>query len=538
MKVDSLELTEIKCFKEVRIEFSPGINILIGNNNSGKSTIIKALYNLQSHNLKSADIRNYAKYGRIHVVVSGISAEVNESLFERDPELQGPRSDIYEIRTILKPKNTTFEQKFFDPRVILAVWKNDTYIFKKAGNHISGMNFPKFSENEDENNFIYPFLSRRKAVGFYTETNKTTTVQVSEDLRFLTSKIQRISNVSHPDNQRYVKYCTEILGFTPGAVTEMDNNRGIAPGILTGSNKTISVSDMGEGVANIVGLLTYLFTENNKLFLIEELENDIHPKALKKLLDLIIEKSKSNQFVISTHSNIVLRYLGSLENSKIFHIEQSLEGEYKMPTSKISEIQNEPEKLMEILMNLGYEFMDFGLYEAYLILEESSSEEIINKIVIPYFVPSLSGRLRTIAAQGVDDLPSRVSDFKRLFVYIHRSEIYKDKAWVLADGDHAGKDVMKVLKRDFKSWKDDHFLNLQKEAVEFYLPGDFPDKFIKIKEIPEKKDRKDAKSALLKEFFQWFSKDISNHKNEFETSAKELIDILKNIETALDKSKK
>ena len=41
---------------------------------------------------------------------------------------------------------------------------------------------------------------------------------------------------------------------------------------------------MGEGVANIVGLLVDLCLAENKLFLIEEPENDIHPKALKGLL--------------------------------------------------------------------------------------------------------------------------------------------------------------------------------------------------------------------------------------------------------------
>jgi hypothetical protein len=57
---------------------------------------------------------------------------------------------------------------------------------------------------------------------------------------------------------------------------------------------------MGEGIPHLLGLINDLCLAENKLFLIEEPENDIHPKALKRLLDLIIQKSQSNQFVIST----------------------------------------------------------------------------------------------------------------------------------------------------------------------------------------------------------------------------------------------
>ena len=51
---------------------------------------------------------------------------------------------------------------------------------------------------------------------------------------------------------------------------------------------------MGEGVTNILGLITDLCVAENNIFLIEEPENDIHPKALKALLDLIASKADAN----------------------------------------------------------------------------------------------------------------------------------------------------------------------------------------------------------------------------------------------------
>jgi predicted ATPase len=49
---------------------------------------------------------------------------------------------------------------------------------------------------------------------------------------------------------------------------------------------------------------------------IEEPETDLHPRALHGLLDLIVQSAAehNNQFVISTHSNIVVRHLGGLDD--------------------------------------------------------------------------------------------------------------------------------------------------------------------------------------------------------------------------------
>jgi predicted ATPase len=117
---------------------------------------------------------------------------------------------------------------------------------------------------------------------------------------------------------------------------------------------------MGEGIANLVGLIVSLCMAKNKIFLIEEPENDIHLQALKALLRLIEEKSKHNQFIISTHSNIVTKNLGSVEESKVFKVSMSFENESRLPISKVEEVENEPVARLRLLEELGYEPFDFG----------------------------------------------------------------------------------------------------------------------------------------------------------------------------------
>src|SRR2546425_3472588 len=58
MWVSSLELNNIRSFAASGvIEFSKNINILLGANNAGKSTIIRAVYLLQQSRLAVEDIR-------------------------------------------------------------------------------------------------------------------------------------------------------------------------------------------------------------------------------------------------------------------------------------------------------------------------------------------------------------------------------------------------------------------------------------------------------------------------------------------------
>ena len=54
MKIKKLELTKFCAFKGATFEFSPGINVIIGGNASGKSHLLKAMYCL----LKSTEAKN------------------------------------------------------------------------------------------------------------------------------------------------------------------------------------------------------------------------------------------------------------------------------------------------------------------------------------------------------------------------------------------------------------------------------------------------------------------------------------------------
>jgi predicted ATPase len=543
MKIKTLTLQNLKSYPKAKISLSPTINLLIGENNSGKTTIIRSLLNLQYRAFERKDIRSEETSAKVLIELSDVS-ETDIRLFQNQKTFDA----VKQTKSIevfwhlgLTQAGAIVEENLFD-RTGKTFWRMDAKS-KKYGKATalerSFTDFPLFPDAENKSNYIFPFLAKRKTEYYDANINHEQYFKILEGMRNLAARIHRLENPSHPRHSEFISLCEDILGFKIGVIpVDQQHGNGYEPGMYVTSTTMIPVRSMGEGVVNILGFIVTLLTEDAKLILVEELENDIHPTALKKLLVLIREKSKKNQFVISTHSHIVLKYLGVVPDGRIFFTE--IVNDFKtnlIPTSAVTVMKNDPKTRMEVLEKLGYEFNDFELYEAYMILEESSAECIIRDFLIPNFVPQLYGRLRTIAARGVNDLDLRVSDFNRLFVFIHTSPVYFKKAWVVADGDTAGKECIAGLKAKFTSWPVDHFLNFSKNNFEEFYPARFKKQVDTAFSLTGRKKQM-AKGKLVAEVMEWALTNRHEAIKAFESSASEVINVLKRISQGLEKNKR
>jgi len=503
MKVSNIRIENIKAFQdEVDIDLDSQMNILIGENNAGKSIIIKSINLLQNQSsISSTDIRYGKSKGKVIVSLENIDETAFKDVFHIN---DGGLPKIY--FEFDKPSNNI-----------------KRYV---ATNSNQQIDIGVISSKEPDN-YIYPFFSKRRVSGFSQNVTKNNTLMVGEDLQNLVSKVDRIADPEYDLFEEYKKACIDIIGFP---VSSFSSDNGHQAGITIGRFESIPLESMGDGIPNLLGLIVNLCVAKNRLFLIEEIENDIHPKALKSLLDLIISKSKDNQFVISTHSNIVTKYLGSIENSKLHHITRK--NEEHIPTAIYNEVRNVPEERKVILEELGYEMTDYDLWKGWLILEESSIERIINDFLIPKFTPRLVGKLRTISAQGVDSVEIKFRDLDRLFLFTYLSPAYKNKVWVVIDNCDKGGKIIDSLKKDYvkSGWNDGNFITLTNDNFEDYYPINFKSSVDTILAMSNGKNKQEEKKKLLESVLDWIKKDEGFAKKEFEKSAKEIIDILKKIE--------
>jgi hypothetical protein len=273
-----------------------------------------------------------------------------------------------------------------------------------------------------------------------------------------------------------------------------------------------------------------LALSEGKLFLIEEPENDLHPRALKALLDLIIKSAEKNQFVISTHSNIVVRHLASLPDSRLYNI--TLNTEIQPAEAKATLVENKPDARLAVLRDLGYELYDFDLWDGWLILEESSAERIIRDYLIPWFAPKLS-RIRTISANSISQVEANFEDLNRLVRFTHLEDAYKDAVWVRVDGDDIGKETCKKLQERYAAWKPDRFDCFEQEQFEKFYPEEFQVEADMALVIQDRRAKRLAKNDLLSKVRSWLDEDEQRGRKALERSAKNVISHLQKIESQL-----
>lgn len=511
MWIKQLQLKNVRGFEDPDpFEFSRGINLFVGSNNTGKSSILGAAFTLQDPGAIRANfVHTGAKHGEILYRFGGID----------EGYVFDPKMDLF--------SRCAAQHLGLRVRCGVGGTPQEPELVESSGNVVTNTKWLKQSE---PSNLFYPFLSRRKVQPYAQDVRLQSSTSVMGDLRHLVAKIDRIANPYHPANDAFETACQAVLGFS---VTSFPSPNGKQAGLIVSSNDVIPLESMGEGVASVAGLLVSLCDSKDKIFIIEELENDIHPKALKELLRLVANQATQNQFLISTHSNIVTKYLGAVEDSRLFSIDVKFEN--RVPKSTFRAIGPLPEQRREILEDLGYELIDFDVWKGWLILEESSAERIVREYLIPWFAPSLTGALRTVAVGGISKVVPTFDDFNRLFLFVHLEEMYRNRAWVAVDGDDIGKQIIDSLRETYcrGEWLEDRFRVLSQSSFEHYYPPRFNEDVSRVLELVDREDKRQAKKQLLTEVLDWIEHDTDTAKEEFQSSASEWITLLVEIEEIL-----
>jgi predicted ATPase len=484
------------------------INVVTGANNAGKSTLLRALHVLQNGGqLNAQDVRIGKPACQIEVSLVDVT---NTPAWRAGAE---PATVSHSIVFSSSDRKSASIQ-----------WHQVT-----NGSGMSGGSYEL--PNVDPHHFVVPYFSRRKTAGYSEDVREEAATAIHPNMSNLAARLSRLANPHFPDYQEYAKHCEEILGFV---VTSIPSPNGQRPGVYLPSRQAIDIDFMGEGVPNIVQLLVHLASSEGKLFLIEEPENDIHPRALRSLLELILKSSEQNQFVISTHSNIVVSHLCSHPASRLWRV-QSPKGILPYD-SRVEEIEPSATARLQVLNELGYSLADLGLWSGYLVLEESSAEYIIRNYLIPFFAPALR-KVRTISASGVTNVEPTFSDLNRLALFLHLEPAYYAKSWVIVDGDEPGRQAVKTLKERFASWPAGAFSHFSQPHFERYYPTEFSRAADEIFAEPNAQLRRTQKAGLLVRVIAWLDEDSARARDALSQSASEVIEHLLRLENELHGTK-
>lgn len=471
------------------------VTVLIGANNSGKSALLRAM--LMTHGSGGwdfADVRHGAQ-----------GAEVQMALEMPYPEslARGSGSDLSEV------DNLTLHVEGFGGVTTKLSW--DTSSGPQAGSmHIT------VSHSRPDHLFV-PVLTRRRAAVFETTVAPDAAATVGLDDRSLSSRLTALGD--HPEGDRYRSLMQRLLGLS---VSTLLVQGGVTPGIPLSTNTGIELARMGDGVRNMVLLATELADQSRpRVFLIEEPENDLHPQALLALMEVLREASRHHQLIVTTHSDVVLRELGSLTGSRVYETSSTVKD--KIPTTTYRPLVDEFDR-REALTNLGY---THDLPIGWLVLEESTAETFIRSCLVPLLVPRL-GMLRTAEAKGATNVTRTVTGLHRMVLFARLLQDDAPRAWVLVDGDKPGQDAVRELKRAFPAWPASRFATLPGPNLEHFYPPRFRDRVEAIAKAPRREQSR-LKGELVEHVVAWAHSD-AGAVGELERSAAGLIAELRRIE--------
>lgn len=249
----------------------------------------------------------------------------------------------------------------------------------------------------------------------------------------------------------------------------------------------LSVSLQGSGLRRILPILSALINPNIKAIFIDEPELSLEPTLQKKLRSLFIEKGREKIIVVATHSHLFLNP-EEISNNFIFDTAEPI----------IRQVSNTSEMISVTWDLLGNELSDLFLPDNFLVVEGSSDEAIVNKVLSLKYP---SKKVKVISAQGYTNIPNRVEAICSVLVPIATNDSpYRRRIVVLVDNIvNNTEQRLAATKRMLGT----RFIELSSPSLEDYLPSELYqkaelDKVRKLSDIEEASSREN-KDQIKKE---------------------------------------
>lgn len=380
MDLKSIKFENYKCFKKSYISELKPINVIIGKNNIGKSSILDIIEMIYSN----------LPIGKTKIILEKHLTEEDISRVFRVSVSGGgiPASNHYE-----------FGQRFIGKVFPFEIYLRGNSLANRIHSEIYetykfyDMQFKRYWEElattlKYEDKVTKRILAERNVFPEIESEN----MSVDGNGNGITTIINNFINKSQYDEslvrETLLDKLNEIMGddatFTEIVTQQVkDGDKNKWEIFLREEEKgRIPLSESGSGLKTILMVLVYTILIpkiemkgiDNYIFMFEELENNLHPSLQRRLLKYIEELTKKKAiFFLTTHSNIMLDNFQNNDDINILHVIK--DGE------KNVQIINSSNKIQKnsILNDLGLRASDLLQSNGIIWVEGPSDRIYINK---------------------------------------------------------------------------------------------------------------------------------------------------------------
>jgi predicted ATP-binding protein involved in virulence len=337
MKIDKLKLKNFRCFKNIKIEFSPHFNLIIGDNASGKTALLRggcvAISSfflgidevpnrpIQKNDIRLANYENGIEY--CFPVEANCWGTIGSEKLEWSRQLTGRKARTKLQNTEIKSIAKRYQQQVSEGHCVdLPVIAY--FSAKRIWEPPEKMNLvEKGSRLRGYHNAIAPALNYK----FFTEWFKT------KEMAFLQNKTRNF------ELQVVKKAVSQCIGQCEDIYYDIDIGALVMKFF---DGKIIPFNRLSDGIRNIMAIVADIAyrcvtlnphlkeksLENDGVVLIDELDLHLHPSWQKKIVVDLKKIFPNIQFIAATHSPLILSTLTNedriiaLEADKLEYVEK------------------------------------------------------------------------------------------------------------------------------------------------------------------------------------------------------------------------
>jgi len=458
MQIEEIVIQNFKCYEHFELKFNEDLNILIGNNEAGKSTILEALQlgltGLYNYRSIQTEISPYLFHkavvnGYVQALQDGKNPALPQIIIEiylKDyPEtarFKGTNNsrhiDASGVKILIsydKGYDEEYKKYLADPKNVttLPTEYYSAQWLSFGNNLVSAHSFPIRTMFIDTTS-----IRLHSGNDYYLQSVIRNVLQPAERAGLnLTHRLLKGIFADQP----YIKDINQKMQSGSKYLKEKDVSLSVDISQKNGweSQLTTYVDDIpfhhiGKGKQNIIKIMLALHTSGTQcsVILIEEPENHQSFANLQKLMGYIAHECKGKQIIMCTHSPYILNKLG-LQHAILLHRSGS--------TALQTNFAGLSAGTMKYFQKLpGYDTLRFLLADRSILVEGPTEELLVQR-----YYHDQHGKLPI--ADGIDIMSVRGLSFLR---FLELAAPLKKKITIITDNDGDHKNLTDVKYKQYK----------------------------------------------------------------------------------------
>ncbi|MGK7932487.1 MAG: ATP/GTP-binding protein [Microcystaceae cyanobacterium] len=293
----SLRIENFRCFKEYELQQLGRVNLLVGTNNCGKTSILEAIYLLYSQDDLSKIAEILYSRGEFIEEKHDIELEICH-LFYGHKVNQG--SKIL-IDSNSSSSSVKVQFKITTKKHEMTGWENLVFEINYTSpvREENGKKPYCFSLDVFHSNLFYKKLEEQ--ININHNQSSMNTFLITTGFLSITKMIKIFESILLTSKEDLVIEALQIIEPTVKRIAVVDN-RFFA--LLSDTDQRVPLGSMGDGIQRILGLTLALVNAKDGILLVDEIDTGLHFTALSKMWKLVWETAqKLNVQVFATTHN-------------------------------------------------------------------------------------------------------------------------------------------------------------------------------------------------------------------------------------------